>query len=174
MQLTITALGDKSIRFVSEILLIISNCKCSIVEVRSSNLADTTASYFLVDGNWNHIAKLELLLSVLKQSLDIQLLMLRTDLEQKKIEGIPYSIETLSVDKHNIVEDISNFLFERHICIEEVSASRFQASYAATTIFSSKFILLIPSEVRLLLFREEFLEFCDIQNIDAMIEPIKR
>jgi len=174
MQLTVTALGNKSIYFLSEILAAVSICQCSIQEIRSSNLAQTTASYLLIDGNWNHIAKLETLLDNIQKRLEIKIHTLRPDKNLKKIEAIPYSLETMSIDRSNVIEDISCFLTERHICIEEISASSYQAPYIQTAIFSTKFIVLIPPEVRLLLLREEFLDFCDNQNIDAIIEPIKR
>ena len=176
MQLTITVLGNKSIKFLAEILSVITSCNCSVLEIRSSNLAQTTASYLLVDGNWNQIAKLETLLDNLQKRLEIQIHTLRPDSDSspKKSTGIAYSLETISVDHSNIIEDITNFLFERNICIEEINASSYQAPYIQTPIFSTKFILLIPPEVRLLLLREEFLDFCDNQNIDAIIEPIKR
>jgi len=174
MQLTVTALGNKSIHFLSEILAAVSSCKCSVQEIRSSNLAQTTASYLLIDGNWNHIAKLETLLDNIQKRLEIKIHTLRPDTTPKKIEAIPYSLETISIDRSNVIEDITCFLTERHIHIEEINASSYQAPYIQTAIFSTKFIVLIPSEVRLLLLREEFLDFCDNQNIDAIIEPIKR
>jgi len=66
------------------------------------------------------------------------------------------------------------FLTMHGIEIEEVSGSSYQAPYIATSVFSTKFIVLIPPEVRLLSLREEFLDFCDQLNIDAILEPIKR
>jgi len=174
MQLTITALGKKSVPFIAEILTAISSCDCSILEVRSSNLSQSTASYLLINGNWNHIAKLESLLETLQKRLEIQINTLRPESNNKKDEGIPYSLETISIDRPNIIEDITSFLFERGICVEEISASNYQAPYIQTPIFSTKFVILIPPEVRLLLLREEFLDFCDNLNIDAIIEPIKR
>jgi len=174
MQLTITTLGNKSTPFIIEILAAISSCTCTIIDLRSSNLAQTTVSYLLVDGNWNHIAKLENMLNSLKKRLEIQISTARSEPDAIKRCGIPYSIEAISVDHFNVVEDIIAFLLERNICIEEVNASTFQSSYSPNPIFSTKIILLIPAEIRLLLFREEFLDFCDNLNLDAIIEPFKR
>jgi len=63
---------------------------------------------------------------------------------------------------------------DRGICIEEITASRHQAAFFNTPVFSTKFVLLVPPEVRILSLREEFLDFCDSLNIDAILEPIKR
>jgi glycine cleavage system transcriptional repressor len=173
MQLTISALGNRSTHFISEILKTVSNCQCDILEVRSSNLAQSTASYLLVDGNWNHIAKLETLLDNLKKQLNIKIYTLRTESSANTIAGIPYSLETVSLDHSSVLEDITAFLLERKIHIEDISASSFQPHYVQTPVFSTKFILLIPPNVRLLTLREELLDFCDKLNIDTLIEPIK-
>jgi len=174
MQLTISALGNKSTHFIAEILTIISNCNCAVLDIRSSNLGQSTATYLLADGSWNHISKIETLLDNLQKRLEIQIITLRPETETQKIACIPYSLETISIDRHNVIEDITQFFYEREICINEINASSYPAPYNETPIFSAKFIILIPHQVRLLMLREEFLDFCDSLNIDAIIEPIKR
>ena len=173
MQLTISALGNKPSHFISEILMTISSCKCDVIEIRTSNLAETTATYLLVEGNWNQIAKLESSFDTLKKNLKIKIHTLRTETPTKDIEGIPYSLETVSLDHSSVLQDITAFLLDHKICIEDISASSYQSHYVQTPIFSTKFILLIPPKVHLLSLREELLEFCDKLNIDTIIEPIK-
>ena len=174
MQLTISALGNQSTHFIAEILAAITSCECNVLELRSSRLTQVMACYLLVDGNWNHIAKLESILECLQKRLEINIHTLRPQTNYTENEGIPYTLETISLDHDNVIENITSFLFDREISIEEINASCYQAPYIQTPIFSTKFILLIPPEVRLLAFREEFLDFCDNLNIDAIVEPIKR
>jgi glycine cleavage system transcriptional repressor len=173
MQLTISALGNKSSHFIGEILTSISSCKCDVLEIRTSNLAQTSASYLLVEGNWNQIAKLESSLDTLKKNLEIKVFTLRTETPTKDIEGIPYSLETVSLDHTSVLENITSFLLDRKIYIEDINASSYRSHYVQTPIFSTKFILLIPPKVQLLNLREELLEFCDKLNVDTIIEPIK-
>lgn len=174
MQLAITVLGHNRNYFIAEILATIRDCRCSIVEIRYSRLEQTDAAYLLIQGNWNQIAKFENLMDALQKRLDIKIHMLRPEREHKEKEFLPYSLETLSVDRDNIIEAVSSFLSIRGIEIEEVSGSSYQAPYISTSVFATKFIVLIPPEVRLLSLREEFLDFCDQLNIDAILEPIKR
>ena len=174
MQLTISALGNQSTHFLAEIIAAVSSCESNVLELRSSRLAHVTASYMLVEGNWNHIAKLESILDGLQKRLEINIHTLRTETTHTENGGIPYALETISLDRNNVIEDITSFLFDHEISIEEINASSYQAPYIQTPIFSTKFILFIPSEVQLLAFREEFLDFCTHLNIDAIIEPIKR
>ena len=174
MQLVITVLGHNRVKFIAEILATIRECKCSIVEIRFSRLGDGDAAYLLIQGNWNQIAKFENLIEPLQKKLDVKINLLRPEREQKEKEFLPYSLETLSVDRENIIEAILSFLTMRGIEIEEVSGSSYQAPYISTSVFATKLIVLIPPEIRLLSLREDFLDFCDQLNIDAILEPIKR
>jgi len=174
MQLAITALGNNPINFIAEILAAIRDCKCNILEIRSTCLAQSTAAYLLVQGNWNQIAKLEGALESIERRMAIKIHSLRPEPRNKIGEFIPYSLETLSLDRENVVESIATFLLTRDIAIEEIIASSYQAPYIQNTVFSSKFIILIPPQLHLLSLREEFMDFCDQLNIDAILEPIKR
>jgi len=174
MQLSITALGNLNSHFLADILPIIRDCKCNVLEIRSSRLGQSTASYLLIQGNWNQIAKLESVLESLQKKVDIKLQYLRTETREKGKESVPYTLETISLDKESIVEAITTFLLEHNIDIEEITGSSYQAPYAQTSVFSTKFVILVPPQIHLLSLREEFLDFCDHLNIDAILEPIKR
>ncbi|MDD1622841.1 MAG: transcriptional regulator [Methylococcaceae bacterium] len=174
MQLAITVLGNKTSDFLSEALSAVSACQCSVLELRTSNLTQITALYLLIDGNWNHIAKLEGLLDVLAKRLAIQIGFLRPETDNPVQEGVPYTLETISMDKKDLLFSVTSFLIERGIVVEEITASRHHAAFFNNTVFSTKFILLVPENVRILSLREEFLDFCDNLNIDAILEPVKR
>ncbi len=178
MQLSITALGSNQINFIVEILPAIRDCNCSILEIRSSRLGKSAAAYLLVQGNWNQVAKLESTLDSIQKRLDIKLNVLRPEQKDKEKEKdkdcLPYSLETISLDRDNVVESITSFLFDREISIEEISGSSYQAAYIQSAVLSTKFIILIPSQLPLLTLREEFLDFCDQLHIDAILEPVKR
>lgn len=174
MQLAITVLGNKTSDFVSETLSAVSVCQCSVLELRTANLTQITALYFLIDGNWNHIAKLEGMLDAAAKRLAVQISFLRPEVEAPMPMGVPYTLETISMDKKDLLFAVTSFLIERGIIVEEITASRHHAAFFNNTVFSSKFILLVPDNVRILSLREEFLDFCDSLNIDAILEPVKR
>ena len=174
MQLAITVLGNNQINFIAEILPVVRDCNCNILEIRSSYLGQSAAAYLLIQGNWNQIAKFENTLDNIQKRLEIKIHSLRPDQKDKGKDCVPYSLETISLDKDSIVESITSFLSERDIEIEELTGSSYQAPYIQSSVFSTKFVLLIPPQLHLLSLREEFLDFCDQLNIDAILEPIKR
>ncbi len=174
MQLAITALGHNQTNFIAEILPVVRDCKCNILEIRSSRLAQSTAAYLLIQGNWNQIAKFEGTLDIIQRRLDIKIHTLRPGAIAQPHACVPYSLGTTSLDRDNVTESIVSFLFDRQIDIEEITGSCYQAPYIQTSVFSTKFVILIPPQLHLLSLREEFLDFCDQLNIDAILEPIKR
>lgn len=174
MQLAITILGNNQLNFVTDILAAIRDSKCNIIEIRSSRLALSTAAYLLIQGNWNQIAKFETALETIQKRSEIKVHTFRPEPKAKGRDFVPYSLETLSLDRDNVIESITTFLDDREIEVEEITGSSYQAPYIQTSVFSTRFIILIPPELRLLSLREEFLDFCDQLNIDAILEPIKR
>ena len=129
MQLAISVLGNNQINFIAEILPVVRDCNCNIVEIRSSHLGQSAAAYLLIQGNWNQIAKFENTLDNIQKRLEIKIQTLRPE-QKDKVKGkdcVPYSLETISLDKDSIVESITSFLFDRDIEIEELTGSSYQA-----------------------------------------------
>lgn len=174
MKLALTVLGHDPSNLISDILPAIRDSRCSILELRSSRLVQAYAAYLLIQGNWNQIAKFESALEAIQKRVEIKIHSIRPEQKDKGRDYVPYSLETISLDRDNIIESITAFLCEREIEIEEITGSSYQAPYIQTSVFSTRFIILIPPQLRLLALREEFLDFCDQLNIDAILEPIKR
>ena len=179
MQLAVTVLGNKTDGFIVEILSAISTCHCSVLEFRTSNLSETTSAYALIDGNWNHVAKLEGLLEIMRTRFQVQIIFFRPQESESAIHllpkvGVPYTLETISMEKKDLLFTLTSFLLDHGIYIDEIQANLHPALLFDNQIFSSRFTLLVPPDVRILSLREEFMDFCDNLNIDAILEPIKR
>jgi len=177
MQLAITVLGDKTEDVIAELLSAINVCRCTILDFCASNLTEITSVFVLIDGNWNHIAKLESLLEALSTRFQVQVTLFRPS-EAKDVasvqEGVPYTLETISTENKDLLLAVTSFLLERGVLINEIDANLHPAVLFNNQIFSTRFTLLVPPDVRILSLREEFLDFCDSMNIDAILEPIKR
>lgn len=174
LQLAITALGNNPTNFIKNILDTVANCDCAILTLKSSCLGETTASYLLVNGNWNQIAKLESSLDNLQTLLKINIYSLRPGKSPKRSESIPYFLESIAASPNNIVENMSSFLIEREVIIEEINARCYQPSYTLTLaqVFSVNFILSIPTNLNIRTLREDLQDLSDQLNIDTLFNPI--
>lgn len=177
MQLAITVLGQRTEEFIAELLSVICSCQCNVLEFHTANLTDITSVYALVDGKWNHVAKLEGILDTFRLRFQLQINLFRpsdSGASSSNMKGVPYALETVSVEKKELLFEVVAFLLAHGIVIDEVSASLHPAALFNHKIFSTRFTILVPPEVRILSLREEFLDFCDNLNVDAVLEPIKR
>lgn len=175
MQLVITVAGGDRLDMAAELTRTIKESKCSILESRLTELGAEFAAHFLVDGNWNHIAKLESAMEALALRLKLKIHMLRaSETEPTEDHTIPYGVDIFASDHIDNLHVLTNFFASRDIKILDLSTSRYPAPYSNSPLFIARMIVKIPLGMRIVGLRDEFLEFCDQQNLDAMLEPIKR
>lgn len=77
------------------------------------------------------------------------------------------------MDHPGIVNQLAEFFSERDINIEDMVTNSYSAAHTGTPMFSVHMSVGIPSEIHIAALREEFMDYCDALNLDAVIEPIK-
>lgn len=174
MQLAITAIGKNMPGITVELTRIISDCQCNVLECRVTVLGREYAAHLLVGGNWNHIAKLENMLETLAGRYQLKINTCRTEERKPEPGRLPYTIDAITADRMTLPEEVTSFLQERNIHIHELAASRYPAPHTGSHVFAMHMIVSIPTSVPLITLRDEFLDFCDRLNIDAILEPVKR
>ncbi len=175
MLLTITTFGKKEQQRVASITQAIADCDCAIIESRMSSLATDSIFSLLVDGNWNHIAKLETLLEQLSSELELKTFCSRSEPNDSGNNNkLPYNAEVFGLRSNDLLADLATFFVANQIDIREMSTSCHAAHQTEAPLFTAHFILELPSNIRLITLREDFLDFCDNSNLDAILEPIKR
>jgi glycine cleavage system transcriptional repressor len=86
---------------------------------------------------------------------------------------LPYSIDIVSLDQTGIVAGLSGFFASRSIDIIEVSTRGYPAAHTGAPMFAVQMIINVPSKLQVAQLREEFMDFCDSLNLDAILEPVK-
>ena len=54
-----------------------------------------------------------------------------------------------------------------------MSTSSYAAAHTGTPMFSVRMSIGIPANIHIAGLRDEFMDFCDSMNLDAVLEPIK-
>ena len=177
MQLALTVLGPNRPDLIIELTRAIKEAKCTVVESRMTELGQEFAGHLMVEGNWNHIARLENALEALSQRFQLKIHALRaseSEPEPEEEPGLPYAIDIFATDQINNIHDLSEFLASRGVAILDLSSSRYPAPYTTAPLFLAHMIVRIPPGMRIVSLRDEFLDFCDQMNLDAILEPVKR
>jgi glycine cleavage system transcriptional repressor len=171
--LVISALGDDRPGIVNELSNLIYKQNCNIVDSRMTVLGGEFAVILLISGNWNEIAKIESSLPHLAEDMDLTVICKRTEPRGARANLVPYTVDVVSIDHPGIVNSISDFFSSRDINIEELNTGNYAAAHTGTPMFTVHMAVSIPSNINISELREDFLDFCDSLNLDAVIEPIK-
>lgn len=171
--LVISALGHDRAGLVSELSDFILNAGCNIEDSRMSILGGEFAIIMMVSGAWNNIAKLEDHLPVVQDKLGLIITGQRTESRQLTQEEIPYNIEVVSLDHPGIVQKITGFFSHRNINIYDLYTTSHRAAHTGSPMFALNMTVEIPAATHISSLRDQFMEFCDELNLDAIMEPMK-
>jgi glycine cleavage system transcriptional repressor len=171
--LVISAIGADRPGIVNALSSNILEHNCNIVDSRMTVLGGEFAIIIMVSGSWDKIAKLESAVPSLEGKLGLTIITKRT--EQRSTQGkmLPYMVEVISMDNEGIVYNVAEFFSSRNINIEDLSTGSYSAAHTGTPMFNMNMIISIPADIQLGELREQFTEFCDALNLDAVIEPVK-
>jgi len=171
--LAVSAIGSDRTGMVHELTRVISECGGNISESRMASLGTEFAMLLLVSGNWHALAKLETELKRLAETNGLTVHLKRTEPRSPRTDMLPYSIDVVCLDQNGIVSGLSGFFSSRGIDIAEGSTRSYPAAHTGAPMFSVQMIVNVPSRIHVAHLREEFMEFCDSLNLDAILEPVK-
>jgi glycine cleavage system transcriptional repressor len=151
----------------------VNECGCSVVEARLSCLGQETVVSLLVSGPWDAIAKLESAVSRLEREEDLKVTVRRTGAREPQANLMPYVVEVVAADRPGALFQLTEFFASRGIAIEQLTSSRYRAMQTGADMFSAQITVGIPAKTHIAALRDDFLEFCDAQNLDAIMDPMK-
>jgi glycine cleavage system transcriptional repressor len=171
--LVVSAIGENRPDTLHALTRAIKDCGCSVAESRMHLLGADFAMQALVTGAWNMLAKLESQLPKLEKDLGLRVSFHRTTEQPAREELIPYTVDVVCPDQPGILFNLTDFFLQRQIGVEEFSTHTYTAPHTGAPMFSVYIVVSIPTSVHIPMLREEFLDFCDHLNLDAILEPVK-
>jgi glycine cleavage system transcriptional repressor len=171
--LAVTAIGPDRTGLVKDLSEAISSAGGSILQSRMTTLGQEFAMLVLVSANWHAIKKVEESLQELQKSANLTITYRNTAEREKQPPAAPYSIDIVSMDQEGIVASLAAFFAKRKIEIVDLNTRQYNAAHTGAAMFSIRMAVNIPATIHLATLREEFHEFSEEQNLDAIIEPIQ-
>ena len=171
--LVISALGEDRPGIVNRLSKVLLDQGCNIEDSRMTVLGGEFAIMLLVEGKWNTLAKVENVLPELERQLGMTIIAKRTGERATGKNLLPYGVDVVAMDHPGIVNNLAEFFAERNINIEDMSTSSYAAAHPGTPRFSVRMSVGIPSDIHIAGLREEFMDYCDDLNLDAVLEPLK-
>ena len=72
-----------------------------------------------------------------------------------------------------IVFNLASFFSTRDIDIAELNTRSYAAAHTGAPMFAVQMTINVPAGIQIAALRDEFMEFCDQLNLDAIMEPVK-
>ena len=151
----------------------VSDCGCNVIEARLSTLGQDIVIALLAVGSWDAIAKLETGVARLERDDGIKATVQRTGAKAASNAMLPYVVEVVSADKAGVLYQLAEFFSTRGIAVEQLTSSRYKAMQTGAEMFSAQITIGIPAKTHIASLRDDFLEFCDSLNLDAIMDPMK-
>jgi len=171
--IVISAVGTDRTGVVQDLTKVILACGGNIEESRMTTLGSEFAMLLLVSGNWHTLNRLEQGLDKLCVDDRLTVSIRKTDVKPAEQDRMPYAIDVVALDQQGIVYNLAEFLTSRDIEIADVATRSYSAAHTGAPMFAVQMAINVPSSMNIAQLREEFLEFCDRLNLDAIIEPVK-
>ena len=171
--LVISALGKDRPGIVNQLSKAIYELDCNVSDSRMTVLGGEFAILLMVEGPWNLLAKLEDQVPELQDRLHLTITTRRTEARAGNANLLPYGVDVVSLDHPGIVYSLASFFSDKNINIEDMTTSSYAAAHTGTPMFSVRMSIGIPADIHIAALRDEFMDFCDSMNIDAVLEPIK-
>ena len=171
--LVLSALGKDRPGIVDELSRTIYELDCNIADSRMTVLGGEFAVLLMIEGPWNQLAKLEGQLPDLQERLGMTIISRRTESRAPQNDLLPYTVEVVSLDHPGIVHQLASFFSQRNINIEDMNTSSYAAPHTGSAMFAVHMNVDIPANIQIAELRDEFMDFCDTMNLDAVLEPLK-
>ena len=171
--LVITASGEDQVGLVEKLSSQLTEAGCNIEESRMVVLGGQFAVIMRATGSWNALAKLEGQLASTGQQLGLSINHCRTRDRARAQAAIPYHVDVVALDHPGIVHSLARFFSERGINIEEVQTNTYPAPHTGAPMFSVNMMVGIPADAQIAALRDDFLDYCDDLNLDAVFEVVR-
>ncbi len=171
--IVLSVIGTDRTGIVQEITKVILDCGGNIEESRMAALGAEFALLLLVSGNWHTLTKLESGLDKLTEDGSLTINLKKTGEPASKKECMPYGVDVVCLDHPGVVFGLADFFAARDIEIAELSTRQYAAAHTGAPMFSVQMNIDIPGTMNLSQLRDEFMEFCDHENLDSILEPVK-
>jgi glycine cleavage system transcriptional repressor len=146
---------------------------CNLIEARVAMLGKEVSVQLLTGGTWDALAKFETAMARVQREDNVVVTLKRTGARTLAGNTLPYAIEVIAADRLGVLHQLADFFGRRSISVDTLASSRYKAAQTGAEMFSATLTIGIPVSMHIAGLRDDFLEFCDSLNLDAILEPIK-
>ena len=169
--LVISALGSNAMELTNVLCRASHESRCAVVSTRLTRHGEYSALVLQVSGNWDALARFESGLPVLAKRHDLTINLIRSAASEDRPNALPYVAYVSSVYRPDILNELCQFFIDHRVELENLTCDTYQAPQTGGTMLNATLTVTLPPGTQISWLRDQFLDFADALNLDALIEP---
>ncbi|MGH8354004.1 MAG: glycine cleavage system protein R [Pseudomonas sp.] len=169
--LVISALGANPMELTNVLSRASQENRCAMVNTRLTRHGEFSALILQVSGSWDALARLEAGLPALAKRHDFTVSVTRSAALESRPQALPYVAYVSSVYRPDILNELCQFFSDHRVELENLTCETYQAPQTGGTMLNATLTVTLPAGTQISWLRDQFLDFADALNLDALIEP---
>jgi len=167
----ISAMGSDPLELTNVICRACQENRCSVVSSRLTRHGQYSVLVVQAGGSWDALARLEGSLPSLAKRHNLQLTHTRSEDEEVRPQALPYIVYVSALYRPDILAELCQFFVDHEIGLENIIYDTYQAPQTDTTMLNATITVTLLASTQINWLRDQFLDFADALNLDALIEP---
>ncbi len=167
----ISAMGSDPLELTNVICRACHENRCSMVSSRLTRHGEYSVLVVQAGGTWDALARLEGSLPFLAKRHNLQLTHTRSEDEEMRPQALPYIVYVSALYRPDILAELCQFFADHDIGLENINYDTYQAPQTNTTMLNATITVTLLASTQINWLRDQFLDFADALNLDALIEP---
>ncbi len=169
--LVISALGTNPMELTNVLCRASHENRCAVISTRLTRHGEYSALVVQVSGNWDALARLETGLPSLSKKHAFTVSVVRSAAAEVRPQALPYVAYVSSVYRPDILNELCQFFIDHNVELEALTCDTYQAPQTGGTMLNATLTVTLPAGTQISWLRDQFLDFADALNLDALIEP---
>ncbi len=169
--LLISALGPNAMELTNVLCRASHENRCAVVSTRLSRHGDFSALVLQISGSWDALARLEASLPALAKKHSFAVNVIRSAASEARPQALPYVAYVSAAYRPDILNELCQFFIDHHVELENLTCDTYLAPQTGGTMLNATLTVTLPAGTQISWLRDQFLDFADALNLDALIEP---
>jgi glycine cleavage system transcriptional repressor len=169
--LVVSALGPNPMELTNVLCRAAVDNRCAVTSSRLTRHGEFSALTLQVSGSWDALARLESSLPTLAKRHSLTVSVIRSAPQEARPQALPYVAYVSAVYRPDILNELCQFFLDHRIELESLTCDTYQAPQTGSTMLNATITVTLPAGTQISWLRDQFLDFSDALNLDALIEP---
>ena len=169
--LVLSALGPNPMELSSTLYRACQENRCAVLSSRLTRHGEFSALVLQATGSLDALARLEASLPGLAKRANFHYNVMRSSALPPRPDSLPYVAYVSAAYRPDILGELFQFFSDHRVELESLTCDTYQAPQTGGTLLNATITVTLPAGTQISWLRDQFLDFADALNLDALIEP---